>query len=251
MSKYLIVLMLFLSVGASSNEEIPEIKIREITDGVYLHQSFHRTDDFGVVSANGLVVVKKGKAFIVDTPWSDKDTEKLVGWILKQNYELLGSVSTHSHEDRTAGIKWLNSHSIPTYATKLTNDLLRAEKRELAKYTLNENDPTLANGLLEVFYPGGGHTIDNIVVWLPQSKVLFGGCFTRSIESKGLGYTGEAYIEQWSKSAENVLLKYPEAKLVVPGHGKIGDLALLMHTKTLAEAASNKSMQPTANASAD
>ena len=76
----------------------------------------------------------------------------------------------------------------------------------------------------------------------PKLKVLFGGCFTRSIESKGLGYTGEAYIEQWPKSAESVLLKYPEARLVIPGHGKIGDLALLMHTKTLAEAASNKSM---------
>jgi Zn-dependent hydrolases, including glyoxylases len=227
------------------------MKVTEISKGVYLHQSFHRTDDFGVVSANGLVVVENGKAFIIDTPWSDHDTEKLVDWVLEKNYKFLGSISTHSHEDRTAGIKWLNSHSIPTYATKLTNALLKSEKKELATYTLKENESNLADGMLEVFYPGGGHTIDNVVVWLPKSKILFGGCFTRSLESKGLGYTGEAYIEQWAGSAESVLKKYAEAEIVIPGHGKIGDLTLLGHTKSLVEAASNKSMQPTADASAD
>lgn len=251
MRKYFPILILFFSAGSSSNEEIPDLKIREIREGVYLHQSFHRTDDFGVVSANGLVIVENDKAFIIDTPWSDQDTEKLVDWILEKDYELLGSFSTHSHEDRTAGIKWLNSHSISTYATMLTNDILKTEKKEQAKYILKENETMLADGLVEVYYPGGGHTIDNSVAWLPKSKILFGGCFVRSLESKGLGYTGEAYIKQWSSSVENVLLKYPETNLVIPGHGKIGDLELLKHTKKLAEMASTKSLQPTDNASAE
>src|SRR5690606_11418935 len=103
-----------------------------------------------------------GNAFIVDTPWSVQDTETLVRWIRKNDYDLLGSISTHWHEDRTAGIKWLNDQSISTYATSLTNHLLKENNRELAKHTLKESESKLADGLIEIFYPGGGHTIDNI-----------------------------------------------------------------------------------------
>lgn len=242
------IICLLFPVSAYSNSETPELKISEISKGVYIHQSFHRTHEYGVVSANGLVVTEGSNAFIVDTPWSDKDTEALVRWISNKNYKLLGSVSTHSHEDRTAGIKWLNNRSIPTYATKLTNDLLSDENKELAKFTLKENDEKLADGLIEAFYPGEGHTVDNIVVWLPKSKILFGGCFTRSLESKGLGYTGEAFIEQWPSSVERVLLKYSDAEQVVPGHGKIGNLELLIHTKMLAETAFKQLISTNSNA---
>ena len=89
-----------------------------------------------------------------------------------------------------------------------------------------------------MFYPGAGHTLDNVVVWLPKANILFGGCFIRSLDSKSLGYTGEADIGQWPSSVDALLAKYPDAKLVVPGHGAIGDLALLRHTKALALAAS-------------
>ena len=251
MRSYFQLLLIVISWCSLASEEMPDLKIEKIDENVFLHISFSRVDGYGLVSSNGLVVVSDGQSFIVDTPWSGQDTEKLVNWIHVNNYELLGSISTHSHEDRTAGIKWLNDHSISTYATALTNDILRAEKKEPAKYSLKDNEVTLANGLLEVFYPGGGHTIDNVVVWLPKSKILFGGCFVRSLESRGLGYTGEAHIDQWSNSAENTLFKYPEAKMVIPGHGNIGDIELLKHTIYLAEKASNNTIQPKAKASAD
>ena len=244
-------LLLLFSLCSLASDDVPELKIKKIEENVFLHTSYSRVDGFGLVSSNGLVIIDNGNAFIVDTPWSDRDTEKLAHWIQENNYELLGSVSTHWHEDRTAGIKWLNDHSISTYATTLTNDILRENKKEPADNNLEEDESTLVNGLIEVFYPGGGHTVDNVVVWLPKSKILFGGCFVRSLDSEGLDYTGEAHIDQWSRSAQNVLPRYPEAKTVIPGHGEIGDIALLKHTKNLAEAASHKSIQPTADASSD
>ncbi len=33
---------------------------------------------------------------------------------------------------------------------------------------------------LEVFYPGEGHSKDNITIWIPEYKVLFGGCFNKN-----------------------------------------------------------------------
>lgn len=249
-SGYLLLLAL-ISCLSFAGEDLPDLKIIEIDKGVFLHKSYSQVDGWGLVSANGLVVVNDRKAFIVDTPWSDRDTEKLVNWIRSKNYELLGSISTHSHDDRTAGIKWLNNHSITTYATELTNNILRDEGKEQARNSLEGDENAIANGSLEVFYPGGGHTIDNVVVWLPKHKILFGGCFVRSLETNGLGYTGEAHIHEWPSSAEKLLAKYPKAKIVVPGHGNIGDIELLRHTKFLAKKISNKALLPITNASSE
>lgn len=246
MKHLLLPLIIILSSSASAAQEaaelddpkpkVPELVVKKLADNVYLHKSYSFMIDFGVVGGNGLVVVEDGEAFIVDTPWTDADTEKLVNWVTDKGYKLLGSVSTHSHDDRAAGLGWLNRQSIPTYATALTNSILEKEGKAQAQYALDNNEGTLADGVLEVFYPGGGHTVDNVVVWLPQSKILFGGCFVRSLKSKSLGYTGEAQLEQWQGSAEKLLNKYNKAITVVPGHGAYGGIELLRHTVKLAAA---------------
>ena len=38
-----------------------------------------------------------------------------------------------------------------------------------------------------------------------------------------------------------MLSKYPEAKIIIPGHGEIGNTGLLEHTKRLAESTSKAS----------
>lgn len=228
-------LITFISVTSIANEVLPDIEIKAIEQGVFLHKSYSYIDEWGLVSSNGLIVVDDDQAFIVDTPWSSTDTEKLVSWVRSKNYQLLGSISTHSHDDRTAGVKWLNDNSIPTYATRLTNEILLQEGKAQAKHAIDKNEFSLANGMLEVFYPGAGHTIDNMIVWLPKYKMLYGGCFVKSLHAKNLGYTGEADIKQWPHSIANATAKYSEAEIVIPGHGKIGGMQLLLHTKTLAE----------------
>lgn len=232
-----ILLMLLSTFNTYARGEVPELNIKLFAHNVYIHKSFKQVEGFGLISANGLVVIKNNKAFIVDTPWSNNDTEKLVSWIKSKGYKLVGSVSTHSHDDRAAGIEWLNKNNIPTYASELTNQLLKENGKALATNTFTDSLFEIENSLLEVYYPGGGHTIDNIVVWLPKAKLLFGGCFVKSLHSKNLGYTGEAHIEQWPASINNVLSKYSQAQIVIPGHGKSGSLNLFTHTKKLAESA--------------
>ena len=237
MKSLLTVLILFISCRLFAEEKIPELEITNIDQGVYLHKSYQHIESYGLVSSNGLIVIDDKKAFLLDTPWSEDDTKKLATWVKSKGYVLAGSISTHSHEDRTAGIKYLNSQSVPTYASKLTNELLKKGGKEQASNTLDGTQSLLFNRNVEAFYPGGGHTIDNIVIWLPKSKILYGGCLIRSLNSKGLGYIGEADIKSWPRSAGKVITKYPNAKIVVPGHGGIGDVRLLTHTKKLAEAA--------------
>lgn len=240
MKTVLALVFLLLANHIHANEALPELIIKKIQKNVYLHESFQHVEGFGLVSSNGLIVIHQNKAFIVDTPWSEPDTQALVNWIEKQNYQLSGSLSTHSHSDRTAGIAFLNARSVPTYAHSLTNNILKNENKEPAKISFSGSEFALTDHAIEIFYPGAGHSIDNIVVWLPEPKILFGGCLVKSLQSKGLGYTGSADIKAWPHSIEKVLTKYPMAKLVVPGHGKAGDLKLLDHTKRLTKITPNK-----------
>lgn len=241
MMKFFWITCLFIfSLTVQANEDLPPIKITEIERNVYLHKSYNDVKGFGLVSSNGLVVIEDNKAFIVDTPWSERDTENLVNWIKSKNYQLLGSVSTHSHDDRTAGIAWLKRHKVPTYATSLTNEILKRAGKTTAQHSLEGVESTLADGMLTTYYPGEGHAVDNIVVWLPKSKILFGGCLIKSMASNNLGYIGEANIEQWSISVEKLQKKFSDTVLVIPGHGKVGDIGLLKHTKALVKMKNNK-----------
>ena len=86
---------------------------------------------------------------------------------------------------------------------------------------------------IETFYPGEGHTSDNIVVWLPQSKVLFGGCLVKPMNAKDLGNIKEANVDEWPNSIDRVIKQYPKIEVVIPGHGAYGAVELLEYTKTL------------------
>lgn len=157
-----------------------------------------------------------------------------------KNLTVKSSVVTHFHEDASGGMSLLNELNIKTYATELTNTLLSENEKEPSNHVITKNTFELVPDSIEVFYPGAGHSQDNIVVWLPQSNMLFGGCFIKSLGSKSLGYTGDASIPDWPKSISNVINKYPNIKTVVPGHGKVGNKALLHHTAQMTLKKSNK-----------
>lgn len=233
MKPILILALFFMCLaGASIAEEaLPELKISSIQDGVYLHTSFHQVEGWGVVASNGLIYVDEESAYIIDTPSSPEDTAKLVEWVNDNGFTVAGSISTHFHDDSAAGIAWLNSKSIPTYATDLTNTLLQKSNKTPATNAINKESFWLVESQIEVFYPGPGHTEDNVVVWLPKQKVLFGGCFVKQVN---LGNLEDAVLEKWPDSAQKLIDRYGDAQIVVQGHGEFGDVSLLVRTKELA-----------------
>ena len=85
----------------------------------------------------------------------------------------------------------------------------------------------------ETFLPGHGHSADNLVVWLAGPRVLFGGCFVKSAQSGGLGNTADADLHSWATAVGTVQARYPDADLVIPGHGEPGGPELLAHTAHL------------------
>jgi metallo-beta-lactamase class B IMP len=217
----------FLCGMAAAGQPLPDLKIEQLEEDVYVHTSFEEVNGWGVVAKHGLVVLVNANAYLVDTPITAKDTEKLVNWILARGYKIKGSISSHFHSDSTAGVEWLNSQSIPTYASKLTNQLLSKSGKAQAKHSFEDISFWLVKNKIEVYYPGPGHTEDNLVVWLPKKKILFGGCF---VKPHGLGNLEDANVEAWPASVEKLIAKYGNAKVVVPSHSELGGVSLLKLT---------------------
>lgn len=219
------------STGVSANSE--KLKIKKIAENVYQHISYKKIEPWGLVGASGLIVVDDKDAYLIDTPWTQEATQELILWVQSKKLKVKSTIITHFHEDASGGIPFLNKLKINTYATRLTNNLLTRQQKENTSHEIVSPEFELVNDTIEVFYPGAGHTDDNIVVWLPKSNILFGGCFVKSIKSRNLGNVEDASIKEWPISLQKVIDKYPNIQTVVPGHGKIGDIDLLKHTQHL------------------
>ena len=96
----------------------------------------------------------------------------------------------------------------------------------------SESEITVRVGTTEVqlFYPGPGHTEDNIVAYVPAAGVLFGGCLLKA-DGAGKGNLADADPEAWPSTTAAVQRRFPEVEVVVPGHGAYGDEGLLDDTR--------------------
>ncbi len=81
---------------------------------------------------------------------------------------------------------------------------------------------------------GGGHSVDNITVYLPDQKILFGGCLIKNLAATDIGANGESVLQEWDVTVQRILKTYQGPLTVIPGHGNWGSEALLVHTVKLA-----------------
>jgi metallo-beta-lactamase class B len=109
--------------------------------------------------------------------------------------------------------------------------------QSLRAFVITADTFQMVPGLIEVYFPGAGHTQDNVVVWLAKSHLLFGGGLVLNPYSRKLGYIDDASIKDWPQSIQNVLNKYPNIDMVIPRQGQIGDISLLLKTQKLARKA--------------
>ena len=144
------------------------------------------------------------------------------------------SISTHFHADRTAGINFFNSHGIKTYTSYLTDSLSIVKNEPRAKYHfVNDTSFCVGGYCFSTYYPGEGHTKDNLVVWFEKDKVLYGGCFVKSTENNDIGNIADANVEAWPKSVEKLMNKFQQPAYIIPGHLSWASNKSLAHTLDL------------------
>lgn len=218
-----------------------DVRFSRLSPSVWMHTSQKEVEGYGLVPANGLIVIDGANSFLVDTAWNDAQTAAILDWAeatLKKPVK--AAVFTHAHADKMGGVGIVRKRGVATYALKLSNEL--AVKRGLSPaeqaLELRENGAAQKLGPLTLFYPGAGHTEDNIVVNIEAAGILFGGCLIRPGESDNLGNTGDGDIGHWAEATAAVERQFPNSKIVVPTHGPPAGRELLDHAMALAKAAS-------------
>ncbi len=212
-----------------------DLVVEPIAEGVWLHTSYHRMESYGNTPANGLVVVAGHEAALIDTPWTDDQTRRLIAWIAEYQRAWVSTVVvTHSHQDCAGGLRAAHRAGARSYGLVRTAELAEARGAEPPQVRFTDRlDIELGGRSLELRFVGPGHTEDTIVVWLPDVEVLFGGCLVRSASAATLGYTAEADLGRWPATIEALQKRYGHARLIVPGHGRPGGAELLTHTLDL------------------
>ena len=231
--------LLILTIWSCSKPTfLPEIntndlEIKKISDNSYLHISYLETKTWGKVACNGAIYINNGKAFIFDTPVNDKVSKQLINHLKQGNIDIKGIVINHFHEDCLGGLAAFHASGIRSYASNKTIKL--AEENNLI-IPQNGFDRVLklkiGNSEVINLYCGEAHTKDNIVSYLKKDEVLFGGCMVKELNA-GKGNLADANIGNWSETIQNVKKAFPNAKVVIPGHGKTGGQELLDYTINL------------------
>jgi glyoxylase-like metal-dependent hydrolase (beta-lactamase superfamily II) len=210
--------------------------------------------DYEYFHSNILFVKIKDVVVIVSSPYESKNTTKLVTWIkqtLKPKHMI--AINDHYHLDATGGNQVFHFHDVETWASDVTNRLIKTELHKLKKETLKyyktedlkkrvietqimpaNNTFDLKKGKIfsihgeeiKVFFPGEAHAKDNVVVYFPKRKLLFGGCMIKP--DKGLGWLRDANVSAWEDTVTTLLDL--DVETVIPGHGNIGSRSLIVKT---------------------
>ena len=225
-------LMFFWSLATCHSRAFGQgLQIHRLSGDFYVFTTYHMLGE-SLFPANGLYAVTQKGVVMIDTPWDTTQFQSLLDSIrARHRLPVVHCIATHSHDDRTAGLPYYQAQGIATWTSRKTDSISSQNGGKRARFLL-PTDTTMQLGSLRfrVFYPGPGHTADNMVVWFPDAKVLYGGCLIKSTEAIDLGYTGEADLKQWPATMANLQKEFGLPAWVVPGHQSWQSNGSIAHT---------------------
>lgn len=200
------------------------ITTTKVDSNIHLYTSYGDVGDYKNIDANAVVVLSGDDALIFDTPWDSLQAEQLISWVQDSLHKnVMASIITHAHVDRIGSIEVFHKYNIPTYAYKLTAIEAKKNSHPLPQHLIQTTDTTFKLNSIDIiaYYPGEGHTVDNIILYIPSKQFLYGGCFIKSGFSKHIGNIADANTKAWPKSIYNMQQRFSSTgiKMVIPGHG--------------------------------
>ena len=225
-------LVFSFTLVASAQKKQQKLLITNLTGNFYIYTTYGDPGNGSLFPSNGMYLVTNKGVVLFDTPWDTTQFQPLLDSIKqKHNASVVMSISTHFHADRTAGIDYYKQKGIKTYTTKLTDELSKRKGEPRAEYLIFK-DTTFHIGQFSftTFYPGKGHSPDNIVIWFEKEKVLYGGCFIKSIETSNIGNLSDASVDEWIISLQKVMAKCKNPDFVIPGHQDWTNKTAVAHT---------------------
>jgi metallo-beta-lactamase class B len=230
-----------LAAMAESSERIVidrDIELLHLRDSIYVHVTWHTQGDYGRFPSNGLMVIRNGQALMVDTPMDNDKTERLTRYLKdSMSVDLVKLIIGHFHNDCMGGLEYIQRMGVESVANVLTIEKCRETGLPVPSTPFSGSMVFDFHGeQIDCRYFGAGHSSDNITVYIPGKRVLFGGCLVKAMPSRGLGNLSDAVVSHWESTIEKVIKAYPAVETVIPGHGPYGGAELLSHTIKLVEA---------------
>lgn len=237
-------LLCALWIGISGIAHAVEVKFQPVAPGVYafIGQKSGRTYENEGLNANlGLVVTPAG-ALLIDSGASfqgaqqihaavKKVTDRPVKWVINtggQDHRWLGNsyfaaqgAEVIAHASARADMLARGGDHLAALKNEL-KEKLDGTVPTLPTRWLAGNDETLNLGgtVVEVKHRGGAHTPGDLMVWLPQQKIVFSGDIV--YVDRMLGVIPVSHTGRWLQSF--AALEALQPARIVPGHGDVCDL---------------------------
>lgn len=228
--------MFTFSIGSAQDKIVlsDSLYVRQVSQHTFVHISGQYVKAFGRFTSNGVIHIREGEAVIMDTPPSTPQSIQLLDWLAKDfpDVKIKAVVINHFHSDCLGGLSVFHDRGIPSYANARTPQLLALTHGDFAvpQHVFEiESVIKVGDGNVISFFPGEAHTKDNIVTYIEDDGILFGGCMVKSLNA-GKGNVADANMGEWSETINHVRQRFPTVKIVVPGHGDWGGQELLDFT---------------------
>ena len=216
--------------------ENAKLKISSLTGDFYIYTTYNTYQE-SQVPANGMYLVTNDGVVMFDTPWDTTQFQPLLDSIkLKHNKNVVMCFATHWHSDKTAGLEYYRQQGIKTYTTVLTDELSKKNNKKRAEF-LMANDTVFHAGQFsfETYYPGQGHTEDNIIIWFKKEKILYGGCLIKGADDDNLGYTDDGNVTAYASTLKKVQQKCRKPKFIIVAHSDWKNINSLKHSLIMAK----------------
>lgn len=204
----------------------PSLKLVPLKPNLYV------VEDTYYAAENSMVYVGRDHVTVIGATWSPATAELLLAEIKKITPKPVTEVVLQNHDlDRTGGNATFRKIGAKLIAIAATRDLLAkegvqqiADTRKFAPDypdvpivlpdTIVGNDFTLQDGAIRGLWLGASHKPDDIFVWFPNEKVLYGGCALKP----ALGNLNGADLVEYPKTLNKLKALNLPIEIVVAGH---------------------------------
>jgi metallo-beta-lactamase class B len=221
----------FTAYGQTSR---PALSITHLTGNFYIYTTYGLAGG-APFPANGLYVVTSKGVVVIDSPFDTTQFQPLLDSIKQRHHQpVVLCIATHFHNDRTAALDFFRSKGIATYTSRHTDALSRQHGMHRAQFVFDRDTTFTVGGYaFSTFFPGEGHTRDNIVLWFPRDRVLYAGCLVKSVEAADIGNIADANVQAYPQTIRKLQQRYPNAAYVIPGHQGWESVEAVPHTLEL------------------
>jgi metallo-beta-lactamase class B len=187
-----VVIGLFALCSGAAAAEHQQITLSHVRGNVYVVE-----DDYYLSKENSAVYIGNTFVTVIGATWTPDTARLLASEVAKITQKPIKEViDTNYNLDRAGGNAYFKSIGAKIISTAMTHDLLQrdwdAMVREARKsYSAYPSSPVtppdttfpgdfaLQGGRVKGIYLGPSHAPDDIFVYFPEEKVLYGGCILK------------------------------------------------------------------------